>query len=380
MPTKRFLVAALSLVALALPGAAQEKKEEPKGKEPAKIVFKHPGIMVGDDDLKTIRNAIRRNIEPQASTFRELIKAADEHLSRAPDPLKEMSIPPYYNDKQKHVAARGSLDRDCDAVYTLALAAALTGEGKYADKALQFVNAWVKNCKIGKNDGDTPLIASRTLVLMVYAADLLWNNKKFTKSDKEEFLAWAKGTVYDSGVAIRRAVNNWGAWGVQASMAWTILAEDETLFRETVEVWKRQVEANLNADGAFQHELKRHDGDKGQGISYSQFALQACTLSAEMASRYDVDLFAWKTSGGKGLKEAAEKIYAWEKAPETFPFSNDYKQTTGAFYACWEILYRRYKAREWRQVLNERRKHPWQYPFAHRSEAGAWLPLTHGAP
>ena len=369
------------IVGLTAPIVAQEEKKDKQEEKKEKMKFNHPSIIVTKDDIKRIKDAIKRGAEPQKTGFDELMQVAQQHMQGEPKPLEKMFIPFYYANKERHMASRGSLDNDCDAILALGLAYSLTDDKRYADKSLQYIKAWVKTCKIEKPDEDTPLIACRSLTLMLYGADLLWNYKGFNNTDKEAFLKWSKGTVYDMGADIiytKRAANNWGANAIMGMMAYAIVSEDEEKFNELVNLWKKHLPGNLNKNAEFQFELKRHDGSTGRGISYSQFAQHAYTLTALMCLNQGIDLFSYKTPDGVGLKDSADKLFGWEMKPGSFPYDKDYKQLRNRFHATWEVLYKQYKVKEWgNKIIELRKTHEYTW---NNNEGAKWLTLTHGLP
>lgn len=345
----------------------------------SKIVFRHPSIIVDDARIKIVRKAIKEKAEPQTALLGHLINAARSYMKDQPNPSEKMFIPLYYQDKEKHIAARGKLDHDSDAVYVLALAYQLTEDGTYADKALEYLNAWAAKCAVGSPEGDTSLMTSRTLVLMVYGADLLWNYAGFKPDDRAAFVRWAKGTIDDTGLHRSKCPDNCGSWGIQAMTAYAILSENEEGLRKAVDLWKKHLEGNMDGKGVFKRDVLRHDGPKGQGISYSQFALHGYSLTAHICRHYGIDLFNWKAHGSATLKDAAVNIFQWERDPASFPYNKEYKQFAGSFYSCWEVLYGEYRVEEWKKKLVELRKEPMKYPFR-TNEGGSWLTLTHGVP
>ncbi|OHB70104.1 MAG: hypothetical protein A2W23_06670 [Planctomycetes bacterium RBG_16_43_13] len=364
----------LYLAILSLPYYAQDNQPKKEEKNES-IKFRHPSIMIDDQQIKSIRSAIKRGAEPQSTMYKELIKTAQEYLQHQPQPLKKVAFPPYYQNKEKHLEMRKNFDHDNDAVYTLALAYQMTQDKTYADKSLQYLKAWVRDCEgVDQNDS---LGASYILVLMVYGADLLWNYNSFSKDDKEAFLKWAKGTIDDMGKLASQRANNWGAWGIQAMTAYAIISDNEEAFYKAIDEWKKHIENNMDENGLFRHEVTRYNGVDGQGILYSQFTLQGYVLTALMCQNYKVDLFNWETSAGLTIKDGATKIFSYEASPDSFPYNKKLKQLTGNFYSGWEILYNQYKVKEWAQKLAELRAEPLKYPYR-ANQAGAWIPLTHG--
>ncbi|KPQ41116.1 MAG: Alginate lyase, partial [Candidatus Methanoperedens nitroreducens] len=106
------------------------------------------------------------------------------------------------------------------AVRNLGLAYALTGENKYADKAVQLINAWSVNPETRMNpkftdfNGQSYVEIPITLTGMFYGADLIWNYQGWNVADKNVFKSWVGDISTSRGRSKESTPTNYENWKV----------------------------------------------------------------------------------------------------------------------------------------------------------------------
>lgn len=141
---RRFAIAAaaLALFGVALPTsspAATTRPTEPTGQGiTAPTAFTHPGVLLGKSQLDLIRTRVNGGVEPQKSAWSQMMASRYASLSYTPHPRADVECGP------SSVPDNGCSDerKDAIAAYTDALAWYVTGDARYAKKAIQIMDAW----------------------------------------------------------------------------------------------------------------------------------------------------------------------------------------------------------------------------------------------
>ncbi len=151
----------------------------------------------------------------------------------APD---SMDIMGGYEPNSNLSEMRDWLWRNGHAAYTSGLAYALTGETKYADKAMEVIMDWA-NTYTTFTGGDRGLQLGSWFSQMFYAADLIWEYPEFSDVDKEQLRKWVRNKWLDEGDVLdvmRRKDNNWKDAGILGTMSAAIILEDTLLLKESL--------------------------------------------------------------------------------------------------------------------------------------------------
>jgi hypothetical protein len=151
-----------------------------------KITQAHPRLFVDADELATTKELVRSAQVPHVDAWNAL-KGELAINSVVPKPYVETVGEAFY------AAANPQAGRARD----LALAWWITGDNKYADRAVDFITAWsnaspTPGINFGAESPNTGIYLVRGTLGFVYAADLLWNYPGFTKEKKTAFEQWLR--------------------------------------------------------------------------------------------------------------------------------------------------------------------------------------------
>lgn len=102
-------------------------------------VFVHPGLLVTETDFTRIRDHIRTGQEPWTGWYKKLDADRLTSLNAWPNPQTEV----YRNDSSKL-----SMYKDIQRAWCLALRWRLSDDTRYADKAVETLDAWANKLKI----------------------------------------------------------------------------------------------------------------------------------------------------------------------------------------------------------------------------------------
>jgi hypothetical protein len=160
--------------------------------------FTHPMTVINQYELTEVKEKIQNNFELQISAFQDLISEAGIQLGFTPDAPDSMDIMGGYEPNSNLSEMRDWLWRNCHAAYTCGLAYALTGENRYADKALEVIMDWA-NTYTTFTGGDRGLQLGSWFSQMLHAADLIWQYPGFSLEDKEHLRKWVRKKWLDEG-------------------------------------------------------------------------------------------------------------------------------------------------------------------------------------
>ncbi|MGB8705232.1 MAG: alginate lyase family protein, partial [Gillisia sp.] len=118
--------------------------------------FIHPGILVNEEQLEEIKKRVSKGIEPQKTAFEKLKESPLAALDYKAAPQDTVSCGPYSDPNLGCQEEK----RDCAAAYTQALLWYITGNKKYAENAIDIMNAWSSTLRGGHNYANGPVQAA----------------------------------------------------------------------------------------------------------------------------------------------------------------------------------------------------------------------------
>jgi hypothetical protein len=349
--------------------------------------FSHPMTVLNQTELRTVRQHIQNDIDPQSSTFDLMIPKADEFLEFEPDAPVTMDIMGGYEPNSNLDEMREWLWRNSQAAYTCALAYALTDESKYAEKAREVIMDWA-NTHTTFTGGDRGLQLGSWFTPLLVAADLIWDYSGFTLTDKQQLQDWVRVKWLDQGDVLdvmRRKDNNWKDAALKGVFTAAVILEDKDLLQEAIvqlmSFFYSRTDAfvripgpgwKINKDDRGVHlprEVVRNNGRSG--ITYTAYALTTMVQNLEMARYAGFDFWHKETEQGATLKEVIEQYFRWNSLRERFPWNPGAKRTSKRLNS-YELANTHYQVDEQMKTWIEN-----QRPLRGR-EGDAWITLTKG--
>lgn len=233
---------------------------------------------------------------------------------------------------------RYAMIRFSDITATLTSAWLLTGNIKYAEKALSHLNAWFVDPLTRMNPNmlyaqaiwgrftgrGIGLIDAYHLVEVARSAKILIDNKAIPADQaikiKEwfgDFLTWM--TTHQYGIDEMNAKNNHGTCWVVTASSMALVAENEEVRKMCVNRFKTVLlPSQMAEDGSFPLELKRT-----KPFGYSLFNIDAMCNLAQILSTPQDNLFEFKTENGQSLKKGMEYIFPFIADKSKWPFAKD---------------------------------------------------------
>ena len=308
-------------------------------------------LRLNDAALRPAMEALRREADkalkagPFSVTLKERVApGGDKHdyLSLAPywwpDPKSKDGLPYVRRDGETNPDSKRGTDAPvivemAGAVDTLAITYYFTGEERYAERAALLIRAWFLDpvtkmnpnfryaqAVPGHNDGrGAGLIESRHFIKVVDAAGLLGGSRAWTDKDGQALAAWFHEFVEwmrtsPNGKDEAQARNNHGSWYAAQLACYALFIGDRELARKTAEDARERIAWQIETDGKQPYELQRT-----RALGYSAFNLVALMTLAEAGKRVGVDLYAYHTNDGRGVRLALDYLTPYADASREWP-------------------------------------------------------------
>lgn len=192
--------------------------------------FVHPGIDQSKADLDHMKNVVLKGEEPYKSAYGRMKAAADTPFTAQPF---------------THVLRGGygrpniggnELSRSANMAYNYALVWYISGEKKYADKAIAILNAW--SPVIWDFDlNDAKLLAAWTGHMLCNAAEILKHtNAGWQQNDQEQFRRMLMTVYYPLlRYYYPQANGNWDGAIIHTILAMSIFLDNREMFNNAVD-------------------------------------------------------------------------------------------------------------------------------------------------
>lgn len=165
----------------------------------AQYTYNHPSALYAQADFDRVKKMLDNGTAPQAvkEEFENLKKSNFTTLPYTPQPQEQIvrgDATGTTGGKENYSYAMN----DAAAAYQMGLIWKVTGEDKYADNAIQILNAWVAKCKeITSNDANQMLAAGAQGYTFALAGEMLRTYEKWSGKDFAAFKEWMR-TVFAS--------------------------------------------------------------------------------------------------------------------------------------------------------------------------------------
>jgi len=233
---------------------------------------------------------------------------------------------------------RYAMVRLSDITATLTSAWLLTGDTKYAQKAIEHLNAWFIDPQTMMNPNmlysqaiwgrytgrGIGLIDAYHLVEVAQSVKILIDNKVISEEKGTKIKAWFCSflnwmTTHPYGIEEMNAKNNHGTCWVVTASAMAVLTENQDVIHMCINRFKTiLLPSQMADDGSFPLEIKRT-----KPYGYSLFNIDAMCNIAQLLSMAEDNLFMFKTIKGLSLEKGMEFIYPYIADKSKWPFAKD---------------------------------------------------------
>ncbi|WP_326579204.1 alginate lyase family protein [Actinacidiphila glaucinigra] len=234
------LVAALVAALLAaLPGGGRA--------EAAPAAFSHPGVLVSRAQLDFVRGKVQAGAQPWKGAYDQMMASKYASQSRTPKPRAVVECGSYSNPNYGCTDER----EDAIAAYTNALAWYVTRDAKYAQKAIQLMDAWSATITDHTNS-NAPLQTGWAGSVWPRAAEII----RYTYTgwpNMNRFATMLRNVYLPEVINGSKSNGNWELSMMEAAVGISVFLDDRTSYGKAVTRYLNRVAAYvyLDTDGAL---------------------------------------------------------------------------------------------------------------------------------
>ncbi|MDX6241506.1 MAG: hypothetical protein QOG10_6330 [Kribbellaceae bacterium] len=317
----------LSSSALAAPAA-------PPSVALAPATFTHPGVGVSRQQLDFMRSKVLANAQPWKAAYDQMMASNYASLSRTPTARSVVECGSYSNPNFGCTNER----EDAIAAYTLSLAWYVTRDNRYADKAIQIMDAW-SNTITDHTNSNAPLQTAWSASSWPKAAEIIkyvygnWpNSGRFATMLRNVYLPEIINGSNSNG--------NWELSMTEAIQGIGVFLEDKAVYDKAISLYRVRVPAYvyLESDGALPKTKPSQNLDtsakivaywQGQGtfvtgltqetcrdFTHTGYGISSISHVLETSRIQGIDLYP---EFGERLRQALGFQSKWERNLEVVP-------------------------------------------------------------
>ncbi|MEU0401135.1 alginate lyase family protein [Streptomyces sp. NPDC006197] len=239
--TAPLVLAGLLAALVATPGAGRA--------EAAPTTFVHPGVLVSRGQLDFTREKVLAGAQPWKGAFDQMAASKYASLARVPKPRPVVECGSYSNPNHGCTDER----EDALAAYTLSLAWYVTRDSRYAEKAIEIMDAW-SGVITDHTNSNAPLQTGWAGSSWPRAAEIIrYTYTGWPQARVDRFKTMLR-TVYLPEVANgSRSNGNWELSMTEAAIGIAVFLEDRAAYDKAVTTFRGRVPAYiyLTGDGAL---------------------------------------------------------------------------------------------------------------------------------
>ena len=216
----------------------------------APATFTHPGVLVSRPQLEFMRTKVLANAQPWKSAYDQMMGSKYASLTRTPKPRAVVECGSYSNPNYGCTDER----EDAIAAYTLSLAWYVTKDARYADKAIQIMDAWSPVIKDHTNSNARLQTAwsgsswpkAAEIIRYTYTGWPAANTTRFATMLRSVYLPEIQAGLANTN-------GNWELSMMEASIGIAVFLEDKAAYDKAVSIFRTRLPAYiyLTSDGAL---------------------------------------------------------------------------------------------------------------------------------
>jgi hypothetical protein len=337
-------------------------------------VFRHPGLLVTEDDFTRLRALIAKGEEPWTTWWNKLCADSLTSLDGKPNPQQGV----YRQDRSKY-----AMWRDIQRAWCLALRWKLSDDIRYADKAVETLDAWANTLKvIGTVPPGSTAPDDHTFILLAGMQGHQWaqageimrgyagwapeNLKRFQDMLLNIFAPVSSWFLSDGRIGSHA---NWDMASLAGALAMGVFCDKPDLYRLACDCYAGNNRGKLRTfgNGSIVHGVYyMHPGhfgqweESGRDQGHSTLGMSLGGDLLEMAWNQGDDLYglynnrflsAAEYVARSNLQDENGKPYSMPYTPEqnpTAPHTNLWTEVSqplsgpGSGRNCWEPIYNHY--------------------------------------
>ena len=356
-----------------------------------RIGFERPGTIHSKADIVRMKDKVASGEEPWVSGYKKLMES----------PYNNLGWPAYNVD---YIVRGGSgnnytrSQQDSQLIYTLAMIWQLSGDVKYAERAVEIANTW-SDLKGIKGDSNSSLAAGICGYLFAIGGDLLSEYPGWKKSDKEAYQDMMMRVFYPANFDFlwrhhdtfwRKGGNthyrlNWDTANMASMAAIGILCDNRAVYEQAIDYF-RNGPGNGRVERAawYIHPEGLGQGEEsGRDQGHNLGGWHAMALLCQMAWNQGDDLFGYDNNRVLRVFEYNAKYNLGNDVPyvrhrtcdigHTEEKVSDDGRGLGGYYQ-YELVYNHYEnikgiATPWsKRAAEATRPEPWPNTRSHPSQ------------
>ncbi|MFB8210245.1 MULTISPECIES: alginate lyase family protein [unclassified Streptomyces] len=240
-------LAALTSGLFTAPASAGPAAAPAPARAAAPAAFTHPGVLVSRPQLDFVRSKVQAGAQPWKSAYDQMMGSKYASLSRTAKPRAVVECGSYSNPNYGCTDER----EDAIAAYTLSLAWYITQDSRYAQKAIEIMDAWSAVIRDHTNS-NAPLQTGwagsswpRAAEIIKYTYNSWPNSGRFATMLRDVYLPKVINGSNSNG--------NWELSMTEAAIGIAVFLEDRTAYDKAVAKFRGRVPAYIyvSADGAL---------------------------------------------------------------------------------------------------------------------------------
>src|ERR1044071_1292050 len=304
--------------------------------------FVHPGILHSREDLERMKKAVANKEEPIYAGYQVFVQNPASHFDyKMQGPMAMVGRNP--------TVGQATYDNDANAAHQNAVMWAITGDKRYADKAIEIVNAWSSTLK-SITGRDAVLMAGLGPFKMVNAAEILrYTNSGWKEADIKQTEKHFKEVIYPVLKDFAPFANgNWDAAAMKTVMAIAVFCNDRPVFERALRYY-----VNGHGNGRLTNYVINEEGqiqESGRDQGHTQLGIGMLAECCEIAWKQGLNLYAYADNRLlKGFEYVAKfnlgnevPFVEWLDRTGKYHHTTIARQDRGPLRAVYEQVYNHY--------------------------------------
>ncbi|MFD7921869.1 alginate lyase family protein [Streptomyces sp. NPDC059740] len=231
------------------PASATSARTAPR--QPAQVrttaAFTHPGVLLDTAQLDFVRTKVNAGAQPWKSAYDAMIGSKYASLDRVPKPRATVECGSYSNPDYGCTDER----EDAIAAYTDALAWYVTRDSRYAQKAVQLMNAWAGTLKEHTNS-NAPLQTGWAGSSWPRAAEIIrYTYDGWAAADVDKFSTMLRSVYLPELINGSNSNGNWELSMMEAAVGISVFLDDRSDYDKALTRFENRTRAYvyLDSDG-----------------------------------------------------------------------------------------------------------------------------------
>ncbi|WP_224247890.1 alginate lyase family protein [Hyalangium gracile] len=299
------------------------------------------------------RNHAALRAKAHTPAGKQVIAMADRYLKSSPDPIRGIFKPePRYLPGQdgvvnpnRDMTQTHQLNRFTEQMNSLTHAYAMTGDSKYADKAISIMDAWAKTTTPGFGSSQAGISSYHPLASVFTSMKALKDYPGWKPESKAQVMDWVS-KYGERAIFNGDKYNNRHDWRMLFIASAASLTGNKSLLNKQVAEWRDAVSHSIRAsDGLQPAELKRT-----QSLHYHLYALKPLVAFAELARSEGYDLY--NTREGQLLRKGLEAVGPATLDQGKWPYKEMKRNASHGMEAVYQLAAERFHSSELRTVAS----------------------------